>query len=208
MALNIHCAAAGLPLGAAFEALESVERHAVAVRLYARLLTQLADANRDADAYERQLLYQGIQCIRVGRFRRALLLARQACAPESERRAIPSPKKHVQIRHDDRPLAVLLGEVEPGRCFDWNFPADDVTYGVVVKATTPDHRIRDIGTALRNAAAHRVVLASVLPHDVRQRQDWPALWQSLQGFPRDLEVRLVREADLQHVCDWIVLVTP
>lgn len=208
MALNIHCAMAGLPVGPLFEALESVERHAVAARLYARLLAQLAEAGRDADSYERQQLYRGILCLRVGHFRRAMLLARLACAQEAERQPIASPKNAALPGHDRRPLSELLDDAQPGCYFDWNYPAEEVTYGLVVKASTADSRIRDMATALRQTPVDRLVLASVAPHDVRQRPDWTGLRQSLLGFPCLYEVRLVREAELQHVREWIVLVTP
>ena len=208
MALNIHCAMAGLPVGALFEALESVERHAVAALLYARLLAQLAEAERDADPYERQLLYRGILCLRVGHFRRAMFLARLACAREGERKPLASPRSTNLPGHDARPLSELLNDAQPSQYFDWNYPAGETTYGMVVKASTAGCRIRGMAEALRNAPVDRVVLASVAPHDVRQRHDWSALRESFLGFPRAYEVRLVREAELQHVREWIVLVTP
>ncbi len=112
MALNLNSAVAGLPTGENFERLEDSEKVAIVFVLYRRLLGQLAEQQRDADAYERPLLYQGIYWLGRDFIDYALQYAQLACTPDSDRAPVLDAPGGLVPSDDGRALANLLDGAE------------------------------------------------------------------------------------------------
>lgn len=208
MGLNLNKAVSGMPVGDAFEKLELPEKIAVVVLLYRRLLSELSVQQRDADSYERPLLYQGIFWLGTGHFSQSLQYAELACRDERDRMPVAMTMEGVIPPDEGRPLADLLSYAERGERPDWKYPEDEVTYGVLVRAATSREVLLKQATLLTRADADRIVLVSVAPHDVRERRDWSDIKMAFDVFPRDLEVRVVPEGDLEMIQDAIDVVKP
>lgn len=206
MGLNLNKAVAGMPVGDAFEKLELPEKIAVVALLYRRLLSELSVQQRDADSYERPLLYRGIYWLGVGRVGEAIQYATLACRDERDR--LPVPSTDIVPADEGRPLADLLSYAERGERPDWKYPKDEVTYGVLVRAVTSREVLLEQATLLTRADADRIVLISVAPHDVRERLDWSDIRMAFDSVSRELEVRVVPEGDLEMIQDTIDVLKP
>lgn len=208
MGLNLNRAVAGMPAGDAFEQLAHTEKIAVASLLLRRLLADLTEQRRDADEYERAMLYQAIYWLSKGLVDPTLQYAQLACADANDRDPLAMVLEGVVPPDEGEPLADLLSYAERGERFDWSYPEDECTYGVLVSADTPREALMRQATALTRLDPDRVVLISIAPHDVRDRQDWNDIRIAFDVFPRDLEVRKVLAREVDTISDAIDVLKP